>query len=144
MPDFKLWDGELARRYLGVRDYPDVARHSIGEMYRQVGDLMVDPETGLARRGLLVRHLVMPDALEQSRQIFHWLAEAVSADTYLNVMDQYYPAGSVLETDRYPELRRKLRRDEYQQAVAIAREAGLWRLDERRPHALLRQRLLAV
>jgi putative pyruvate formate lyase activating enzyme len=144
MPDFKLWDGELARRYLGVRDYPAVARDSISEMHRQVGDLVLDPETGLARRGLLVRHLVMPDALEQSRQIFGWLARAVSPDTYVNVMAQYYPAGSVLETDRYPELRRKLRPDEHRQAVTLAREAGLRRLDERHPHPLLRERLLAV
>ena len=86
----------------------------------------------------------MPGALEESRQIFRWLAEDVSPDTYVNVMDQYYPAGSVLETDRYPELRRKLRPDEYRQGMAIAREAGLWRLDERRPHPLLRERLLAV
>jgi putative pyruvate formate lyase activating enzyme len=144
MPDFKLWSDELARRYLGVRDYPAVARHGIREMHRQVGDLVLDPETGLARRGLLVRHLVMPDALEESRQIFRWLARSVSPDTYVDVMGQYYPAGSVLETDRYPELRRRLRPEEHRQAVAIAHEEGLWRLDERRPHPLLRRRLLAV
>jgi len=143
MPDFKLWDGELARRYLGVRDYPDVARHSIREMHRQVGDLVIDAETGLARGGLIVRHLVMPDAVEESRQIFGWLAAELSPETYINVMDQYYPAGSVLETDRYPELQRKLRPDEYARAVQLAREVGLWRLDVRRPHPLLRERMLA-
>jgi len=124
-----------------------VQRRHVGKptgIASQVGELACDPETGLARRGLLVRHLVMPGALEESRQIFRWLAEDVSPDTYVNVMDQYYPAGSVLETDRYPELRRKLRPDEYRQGMAIAREAGLWRLDERRPHPLLRERLLAV
>ncbi len=137
MPDFKFWDGELARRYLGVRDYPERARHAIQEMHRQVGDLEIDEQTGLARRGLLVRHLVMPGFLEESRQIFRWIARKVSPNTYVNIMDQYYPAGMVVLTDRYPELRRRLTPDEFQRAEAMAREEGLWRFDRRRSRGLL-------
>ncbi len=137
MPDFKFWDPDLAHRYVGVRDYPEVARHSIKEMHRQVGDLEIDPDTGLARRGLLVRHLVMPGFVEDSRKIFQWLATEVSRDTYINVMAQYYPAGNVVLTDRYPELRRNITRGEYRQALQYAKEAGLWRFDARQP-ALLR------
>lgn len=133
MPDFKFWDPDLARRYVGARDYPERARPSIKEMHRQVGDLEIDPETGLARRGLLVRHLVMPGFLDDSRQIFRWLAREISPNTYVNLMDQYYPAGAVLTTGRYPELQRRLTRAEYQRARAIARAEGLWRFDERRP-----------
>src|SRR5262249_32610223 len=87
MPDFKLWDNEMSREYLAASNYPDVARGVIAEMHRQVGDLMVD-EDGLALRGLLVRHLVMPGRLDDTRNIARWLAE-LSRDTYLNVMDQY-------------------------------------------------------
>jgi putative pyruvate formate lyase activating enzyme len=133
MPDFKFWDPQLAQRYVGARNYPEVARHSIKEMHRQVGDLEIDPDTGLARRGLLVRHLVMPGFVEDSRKIFHWLATEVSRDTYINVMAQYYPAGNVVLTDRYQELRRTLTRQEYLQALEYAREAGLWRFDVRQP-----------
>jgi putative pyruvate formate lyase activating enzyme len=133
MPDFKFWDPQLAYRYVGARNYPEVARHSIKEMHRQVGDLEIDPDTGLARRGLLVRHLVMPGFVEDSRKIFHWLATEVSRDTYINVMAQYYPAGNVVLTDRYQELRRTLTRQEYLQALEYAREAGLWRFDVRQP-----------
>lgn len=137
MPDFKLWDSELARRYLGVRDYPDHARRAIQEMHRQVGDLEIDERTGLARRGLLVRHLVMPGLLEDSRQVFRWIAREVSPNTYINIMDQYYPAGMVALTDRYPELGRRLTPDEFHRALAVAREEGLWRFDRRRSRRLL-------
>jgi putative pyruvate formate lyase activating enzyme len=137
MPDFKFWDPELARRYLGARDYPERVRHSIRTMHRQVGDLEIDPQTRLARRGLLVRHLVMPGFLDDTRAIFAWLATAVSPNTYVNVMDQYYPDGAVLETDKYRELRRRLTPDEHRQALALARAAGLQRIDERRPHPRL-------
>jgi putative pyruvate formate lyase activating enzyme len=131
MPDFKLWDGAPAKRYLKAPDYPEVARAAIREMHRQVGPLVVD-EDGLARRGLLVRHLVMPGLLDETRAILAWLARELSPDTYVNVMDQYYPAGAV-SVERYPELNRRLAREEHQEALRIAREVGLWRLDERRP-----------
>ncbi|MBI4609280.1 MAG: hypothetical protein HY726_09735 [Candidatus Rokubacteria bacterium] len=131
MPDFKVWDGAVAKRFLKAPDYPEAARRAISEMHRQVGPLVLDQD-GMARRGLLVRHLVMPGLLEETRQIMSWLARELSPDTYVNVMGQYYPAGAV-SSEKYPELNRRLFPDEYLEAVRIAREAGLWRLDERRP-----------
>ena len=131
MPDFKLWDSAAAKRYLKAPDYPEAARRVIREMHRQVGPLVMD-EHGLAKRGLLIRHLVMPGMLDETRQIMDWIARELSPDTYVNVMAQYYPAGAV-SVEKYPEINRKLRGEEYAEAVRIAREAGLRRLDERRP-----------
>ncbi len=131
MPDFKLWDSAAAKRYLKAPDYPEAARRVIREMHRQVGPLLTD-EHGLAKRGLLIRHLVMPGMLEETRQIMEWVARELSPDTYVNVMAQYYPAGAV-SVEKYPEINRKLRGDEHAEAVRIAREAGLRRLDKRRP-----------
>ena len=91
MPDFKLWDAEHCRKYLVASDYADAARAVIAAMHSQVGELKVDEE-GLALRGVLVRHLVMPGLLDDTREIMHWLATTLSRDTYVNVMDQYYPA----------------------------------------------------
>lgn len=130
MPDFKVWDGAVAKRYLKAPDYPAAARTAISEMHRQVGPLVMD-EQGLAKRGVLVRHLVMPGMLGETRQIMSWLACEISQDTYVNVMPQYYPAGAV-SAEKYPEINRKLSGREHEAAVDIAREAGLWRLDERR------------
>ena len=93
MPDFKYWSSDLSKRYLKTPDYPEAAREAFREMHRQVGDLVLD-ENGLAVRGLLVRHLVMPDGLEETRQIMGFLAE-LSRDTYVNIMAQYRPAGRV-------------------------------------------------
>src|SRR5262245_48132890 len=90
MPDFKLWDRERSRRYLLAPDYPDAARRAIAAMHAQVGDLRVD-EDGLAVRGLIIRHLVMPGMLEDTRAIMGWLG-GLSRDAYVNVMDQYHPA----------------------------------------------------
>ena len=131
MPDFKVWDSAVAKRYLKAPDYPEAARAAVREMHRQVGSLVMD-EHGLAQRGLLVRHLVMPGMLEETRQIMNWLARELSSDTYVNVMPQYYPAGAV-SAEKYPEINRKLFGEEYEEVVAMAREAGLRRLDERRP-----------
>jgi len=129
MPDCKLWDADLSRRYLKAKDYPEVARRAIKEMHRQVGALKFD-ERGLAKRGVLIRHLVMPGLTEDSRQVLRFLAEDVSPDTYVNVMAQYHPAGLV-SGDKYAELNRRVTPDEYRNTVAFARELGL-RLDERR------------
>lgn len=129
MPDFKCWDREVARRYLLAPDYPEAARASIAEMHRQSGDLVFD-ERGLALRGLLVRHLVMPEGLAGTAEVMRWLAASVSPDTYVNLMDQYAPAGKV-GAGRFPELNRRITRDEYRDAVAAARGAGLWRFDQR-------------
>jgi len=128
MPDFKIWDPEMAHRYLKARDYPEVARRVIQEMHRQVGVLKFD-EDGLAKRGVLVRHLVMPGDVAGTEHILRFLAEEVAPDTYVNIMAQYYPAGAV-SSDRYPEINRRITWQEYRRAVRLAEELGL-RLEER-------------
>jgi putative pyruvate formate lyase activating enzyme len=142
MPDFKYWDPARARRYLKAEDYPEVTRRTIREMHRQVGPLRFDRD-GLAVRGLLVRHLVMPDALEDAAAIVHFLATEISADTYLNVMDQYYPAGAVAE-GKYPELGRRPAAATLSAARELATAAGLWRFDTRWRTALPRDGGLAA
>jgi putative pyruvate formate lyase activating enzyme len=129
MPDFKLWDEEACRAYLSAVNYPTVARETIREMHRQVGELKADEE-GLALRGLLVRHLVMPGRLGDTREIVGCLAE-LSRDTYLNLMDQYYPAWKVTTNPRFTLINRRVSASEIDQAFALARAAGLWRLDDR-------------
>jgi pyruvate-formate lyase-activating enzyme len=141
MPDFKYWDEGAAARILKAKDYPEVARRVVREMHRQVGDLVMDGD-GLARRGLLVRHLVMPDGLADSARIFEWLAGAIGRETYVNVMDQYHPDGMVARRpERYPQLARPLSAGEHERALELARAAGLCRIDERAPHPRLRRRL---
>jgi putative pyruvate formate lyase activating enzyme len=130
MPDFKLWSVEKSRTYLKADDYPETARAAIREMHRQVGPLVLDA-SGLAWRGVLLRHLVMPGCLEETRAILEWIARELGADTYLNLMDQYRPAGKV-SASRYAELNRPLSSRELAAARAIARDLGLTRLDERR------------
>jgi len=129
MPDMKYADAEIARRYSKIRDYPAVNRAAVREMHRQVGDLQLDAR-GIAQRGLLVRHLVLPDDLAGTRDIVHFLATAISPHTYLNLMDQYRPC---YKAGDFPELGRPITRREYAQAVAWAEEAGLDRLDQRAP-----------
>jgi putative pyruvate formate lyase activating enzyme len=142
MPDFKYWSAERSRLYMKAEDYPAAARAAIREMHRQVGPLVVDAE-GLAQRGLIVRHLVMPGFLDETRTILEWIATELGRDTYVNLMDQYYPAGKVSATS-YTEINRRLSRDEYRAAQRSARELGLRRLDERQPHPrLVARRVLA-
>jgi putative pyruvate formate lyase activating enzyme len=129
MPDFKLWDEEQSRNYLAAANYPQVARDVISEMHRQVAELKVD-EDGLALRGVLVRHLVMPGRLDDTGQIVSWVA-SLSRDSYLNLMDQYYPAWKAKTNPRFAEINRRVTRPEMIQASQMARKAGLWRLDER-------------
>jgi putative pyruvate formate lyase activating enzyme len=131
MPDFKFWDSSLALRYLKAKDYPEVARRVIQEMHRQVGALKCD-ERGLAKRGVLVRHLLMPGFIDDTKAILRFLAEEVSIDTYVNIMSQYHPAGKV-SAEKYAELDRRPTTEEYRQAVEAAQEFGLWRLDNRHP-----------
>jgi len=127
MPDFKFWTRESGKLYAKAPDYVEVARKAIVEMHRQVGDLDMDGE-GVAVRGLLVRHLVMPGGLDETREILHFLAREVSVDTYVNVMDQYRPCG---RANQFPPIDRRLNNDEYQEALGMARDAGLQRLDEK-------------
>ena len=130
MPDFKFYDYGPSRSYLKAKDYPERAREAIKEMHRQVGDLCFGDD-GLARRGLLVRHLVMPGHLEDTRKILRWLAEEISPDTYVNLMDQYRPLHQVREGSKYELINRRPTSQELDRAAALAAEAGLWRLDER-------------
>lgn len=126
MPDFKYWTPADAGRFLTAADYPEAARAAVSEMHRQVGDLVI--ESGIAVRGLLVRHLVMPDGLEESEAIFRWLSE-LSAETFVNVMAQYHPAGHVVGDGRagLASLGRRTSRQEHLSALAFAAAAGLRR-----------------
>jgi putative pyruvate formate lyase activating enzyme len=127
MPDFKFWENSWADRFCHAPDYPDMARAAIREMHRQVGDLILDSEE-IAVRGLLVRHLVMPNGVAGTGDIMNFLAEEISADTYVNVMDQYRPCG---EANADPTINRRLTSREYREAVAATKKAGLHRLDSR-------------
>ncbi len=129
MPDFKFWDPEMARHYSKARNYPEAARRVIKAMHRQVGDLVLD-ENGLAQRGLIVRHLVMPGDIAGTRDIMRWVAEELGPDTYVNVMAQYYPVGKVSKQE-YVEINRHITSQEFEEALAAARAAGLRRLDAR-------------
>src|SRR5712692_3669460 len=124
MPDFKFWDPELSLRYVKARNYPEAARRTIREMHRQVGPLKFD-ENGLAKRGVLVRHLVMPGDIAGTESILRFLAEEISPDTYVNIMNQYYPAGRVTPGD-FVEINRRITSKEYEIAVEQARAVGLW------------------
>jgi putative pyruvate formate lyase activating enzyme len=131
MPDFKVWSQRAARRYLRRPEYAQVARETVKEMHRQVGPLVFG-EDGLARRGLLLRHLVMPGLLEETEAILQFVAAELGPDTYVDLMAQYYPAGLVGGDGRdgYEEIDRHLYREEYLRAVEAARDLGL-RLDAR-------------
>ena len=135
MPDFKFWDRESARVLCKAKDYPVVAREAIKEMHRQVGDLRFGPD-GLARRGLLVRHLVMPGQTAECEAIMAWLARDISPDTYVNVMGQYQPQYLVPELardgkPRYASIGRRPSPGEMRAAYDVARAVGLSRLDTR-------------
>jgi putative pyruvate formate lyase activating enzyme len=125
MPDFKFTDPEVANELAHAEDYPEVARQAIREMHRQVGDLVID-DRGLARRGLLVRHLVMPNHVAGTREVMRFLAQEISPDTFVNVMPQYRPASFA---QRHPSIDRPLRLNEFEEALAIAREEGIRRFD---------------
>lgn len=123
MPDFKFWDNHYAARTCGVEDYRERAVEALREMHRQVGDLQID-ENGIARRGLLVRHLVMPNNAAGSREVLKFLADEISRRTYVNIMDQYRPCGLAYGDQL---LNRRITADEYRAAIRWAREAGLER-----------------
>ncbi|NIN71510.1 MAG: radical SAM protein [Gemmatimonadetes bacterium] len=130
MPDFKFWSRDSAAKYLKAEDYPDAARSAIAEMQRQVGALQIDAQ-GVAKRGVLLRHLVMPGHLDETQAILEWIARELGTDTYINLMNQYRPAGRVC-AEHYPEINRLPTAAEFNRAVEIAVDLGLTRLDERR------------
>lgn len=121
MPDMKYSQTGTAKTYSGAMEYPKVNRAAVKEMHRQVGDLMLDDE-GIAVRGLLVRHLVLPGRLAGTAEITRFLVDEISPDTYLNLMDQYHPA---YQAARFPQLNRRITSAEYAWAVEAARKAGL-------------------
>ncbi len=133
MPDLKYSDDRIARRYCNAQDYSSAARAAIKEMHRQVGDLVMD-EGGVALRGLLVRHLVLPEDLAGTKQAMKFIAEDVSRNTYVNLMDQYHPC---FKADEYSPLDRRITQKEFTQAVKIAQELGIDRLDGLRSLRLL-------
>jgi putative pyruvate formate lyase activating enzyme len=130
MPDFKFWDPATARRLARAADYPAVARVAIAEMHHQVGDLVVDA-AGIAQRGLLVRHLVMPGQEDEAKAIVEWLARSISPDTFVNIMGQYRPTFRVPASARYEDVNRRPTAREIAAVHAAAVEAGLWRFDDR-------------
>jgi len=124
LPDMKYADKDIAQRFSGVKDYPAINRAAIKEMHRQAGDLEVD-EKGIAIRGLMVRHLVLPNELACTRTVAAFIAEEISTNTYINVMDQYRPEYNACN---FPQLNRRVTRQEYMVAVETVKEAGLHRL----------------
>ena len=125
MPDMKYSDPQVGETYSRVERYPTVNQSAVKEMHRQVGDLVLD-EQGIALKGLLVRHLVLPNQLSGSEQILKYIAEEISRNTYLNLMDQYRPS---YRAHRYPELNRRLTREEFAEVKKLASELGLERGD---------------
>jgi putative pyruvate formate lyase activating enzyme len=125
MPDFKYADPEMAFRYSKAKDYPTVAKTVIKEMHRQVGDLVMD-EKGIALRGLLVRHLVLPENVAGTAEVVRFIAEEVSKNTYVNIMDQYHPC---YKANEHPPLDRRITSKEFTEAVNLALKAGLTKLD---------------
>lgn len=125
MPDFKYADKSLAEKYSKVRNYPEAAKKALKEMHRQVGDLIVNEE-GVAVRGLLVRHLVLPNNIAGTEEVVKFIAQEISKNTYINIMDQYRPCW---QADQYPELSRKITQKEFEEAVNAALKYGLKRID---------------
>ncbi len=123
MPDVKYADPDVGLRFSRAKDYPRVVKAALKEMHRQVGDLKVD-EDGIAWRGLLVRHLVLPEGLAGTQEIVRFIAEEISRDTYINIMAQYRPEYRAAE---HPPLDRPTTRREYEEAVRLAKQAGLHR-----------------
>jgi putative pyruvate formate lyase activating enzyme len=134
MPDLKFMDGEVAGKFCRAKDYPEKAKAAIQEMHRQVGDLVVNAQ-GIAERGLLVRHLVLPGGLAGTREAMRFLSREISPNTYVNIMAQFRPCGEAAE---HPPLHRRISSAEYEEAIRMAHEEGIQRLDERRGLRIIR------
>jgi putative pyruvate formate lyase activating enzyme len=127
MPDFKFWDPEIAKSACNAKDYPETARKALIEMHRQVGDLIID-DSGIARRGILLRHLVMPHGFAGTREVMRFIARKISLKTYVNIMPQYRPCG---RSGEVKELSVYLSSKDFHKALAEAKEEGIERLDRR-------------
>jgi putative pyruvate formate lyase activating enzyme len=123
MPDAKYGQDGPALKYSGAPDYVERMKSALKEMHRQVGDLVLD-EAGIARRGLLVRHLVLPEGIAGTEEVVRFISQEISKNTYLNVMAQYHPAYNAC---RFPELCRPISAREYGRALSLAADAGLTR-----------------
>jgi len=128
MPDFKYWDAALSVKTCDAEDYPEVAQRALLEMHRQVGDLTMDPD-GVALRGLLIRHLVLPKGMAGTRHVMRFIAKRLSPNTYVNIMTQYRPCGKAGEI---PELAVRPSQDDFESAVRAAEKEGIQRLDKPR------------
>lgn len=129
MPDMKYSDEKIAEELSGIKNYPSINKAAVKEMHRQVGDLQID-EDGIATRGLLIRHLVLPHGLAGTKEIMKFIAEELSKDSYVNVMAQYHPCHKAFQI---PQLARPLTKQEFLKAIELARKAGLNRLDKPYP-----------
>lgn len=123
MPDIKYSEDAVAEEYSGITGYWTVVQKAIKEMHRQVGDLKIS-KRGIAQRGLLIRHLVLPNAIAGSNKIIDFIAEQISTDTYLNIMNQYHPA---FKSYQHPEIHRRITKSEYSEVIKYAKERGLTR-----------------
>jgi putative pyruvate formate lyase activating enzyme len=123
MPDAKWSDNGVAEKYAQAPDYPAVVKEVLNEMHRQVGDLQIS-KAGVAERGLLIRHLVMPGGLAGTRKILHYIATEISPHSYVNIMSQYHPEYRARD---FPELNRRITHEEYREAIDCARKEGLYR-----------------
>ncbi|UCD89198.1 MAG: radical SAM protein [Desulfobacterales bacterium] len=128
MPDFKFWDPQIAKAVCNAEDYPEVARKVLTKMHRQVGDLVID-RSGIAQRGILLRHLVLPSGLAGTRELMRFIAREISINTYVNIMPQYRPCG---RADEISELSVYLSQKDYKMALEAAKAEGIERLDSRR------------
>ena len=135
MPDFKFWENSTGQKYADAPDYPEISQKAVAEMHRQVGDLQIDQD-GVAQQGLLIRHLLMPGGLEETKAILEFIARSISPDTYVNVMDQYRPCGTA---DTFAELRSTISHEHYSEALDYAQKVGLKRLDQRDLASLLKR-----
>ena len=137
MPDFKFWTESTSVRLCKARDYPTVTKRVIKEMYRQVGDLQFNAN-GIAQKGLLVRHLVMPSYVDEGKSIMSFLAKEVSKDTYVNIMEQYRPTFVVGKGEKrarhgftkYEEIDRPIESSEHDEIRIHAMQEGLWRFED--------------
>lgn len=134
MPDMKYSDEKIAQELSGIKNYPQVNKAAVKEMYRQVGDLQINEE-GIAQRGLLLRHLVLPHGLAGTEEIVNFVSKEISPNTYINIMAQYRPC---YKAHDIPSLARPISTAEFQEAVKLAHQAGLSRLDRARPIEILR------
>ncbi|MFC1737642.1 radical SAM protein [Planctomycetota bacterium] len=126
LPDFKYSDGKMAAKYSSAAEtYPEITKAALLEMHRQVG-VAKPAKDGLMYRGLMIRHLVMPNRVGGTKRIIEWIAQNLPEDTYLNIMSQYRPMHKAFD---YPQIARRITREEYAEAVKWAKKAGLTNLD---------------